>query len=309
MRTRSARTAPPRRRPSRAHLDDARPVVERVARDEQRLERALGAGDLLAERSTSRRASAASSASSAPASSSAVGELALGALQPARLRHDLRQPRVLAPQLGETLGVARRVRVAEGTLDLVGALHRLAEAVAERAEPDRTSAHARRSAARTRARADAAGAAEHPRRATGDRWTRTAGGRAAWARESIRGGLARPRAARLSQGRHTARPRPSAERGGGPCRSLPVTRRTRPGHPRLTVPCDEGHPWLCTRPPPPRSRASPSSSATSPCSSGSPADERRVFAALVREQRVPRGALIVRQGDPATRCTWCAPAR
>ncbi len=28
------------------------------------------------------------------------------------------------------------------------------------------------------------------------------------------------------------------------------------------------------------------------------ADERRVFAALVREQRVPRGALIVRQGDP-----------
>jgi CRP-like cAMP-binding protein len=28
------------------------------------------------------------------------------------------------------------------------------------------------------------------------------------------------------------------------------------------------------------------------------ADERRMFAALVREQRVPRGALIVRQGDP-----------
>jgi hypothetical protein len=66
---------------------------------------------------------------------------------------------VLAPQLGETLGVARRVRVAEGALDLVGALHRLAEAVAERAEPDRAGAHARRSrGTRARPRGGRAGA-------------------------------------------------------------------------------------------------------------------------------------------------------
>jgi hypothetical protein len=162
-----------------AHLDDARPVVERVPRDEQRLERALGAGDLVGEAldlaARLRRELGVVGAGELLG----LGELALRALQPARLRHDLRQPRVLAPQLGETLGVARRVRVAEGTLDLVGALHRLAEAVAERAEPDRTSAHARRSGGTYARRRGGRGGAASDR-------GRAAGGRAAWARESIR---------------------------------------------------------------------------------------------------------------------------
>jgi hypothetical protein len=156
-----------------AHLDDARPVVERVPRDEQRLERALGAGDLVGEALDLAARLGRELGVVGAGELLGLGELALRALQPARLRHDLRQPRVLAPQLGETLGVARRVRVAESALDLVGALHRLAEAVAERAEPDRTGAHAwrsRRTFVRARGRRGGAPATGDRRSVDEDGW-------------------------------------------------------------------------------------------------------------------------------------------
>jgi hypothetical protein len=213
-----------------AHLDDARPVVERVPRDEQRLERALGAGDLVGEALDLAARLGRELGVVGAGELLGLGELALRALQPARLRHDLRQPRVLAPQLGETLGVARRVRVAEGTLDLVGALHRLAEAVAERAEPDRTSAHARRS---------------------GGTYARRRGGRG---RRSTRGGRsAIGGRGRLAGGRH------GRENLSG--RTGPTTRRASltgpsycpPGGPRRNAAADRafasGDPAHTPRPP------------------------------------------------------------